>query len=131
MKINIIGIFLFGVFFAGKVAYAQGPETKYPWQPPDTLKIVAKAVLPNDHYAEQKLTWNKKRVLGTALMLGFGALTYYYHQKAEESYSNYLKSGSFSQMNAYFEQAEKFDQLKGAASIGLEIGFLFNVWSFF
>ena len=126
-----LGVFLLlALIIVADAVLAQMPEPTYVWQKQDTLKIVYKDILNNDHYAVQKLSWNKKRVVGTAFMLGFGALTYYFHQKAESSYSSYLNSGSISQMNAHFRQAEKFDKLKGVAGIGVEIGFLLCVWSF-
>ena len=111
-------------------AFAQGPQKIYAWAPQDTLEIAFKEVLTNDGYKAQKLVWTKKRVIGTALMVTFGAVAYYYHQQAEDSYSKYLRAGSFSQLNKHFTETEKFDRLKGAAGIGIEIGFLLNVWSF-
>ncbi|MBN1481161.1 hypothetical protein EH223_01730 [candidate division KSB1 bacterium] len=131
MRTNLGVFILLGLFIFADATWAQVPERKYAWQKQDTLKIVYKDVLNNDNYNAQKLDWNKKRVIGTALMLGFGALTYYYHQRAESSYSSYLNSGSISQMDAHFKRTEKFDKLKGLAGIGVEIGFLLNVWSFF
>lgn len=131
MRINFRAFVVLGLFIVADAVWAQMSEPKYAWQKEDTLKIVYKDVLNNDSYNAQKLAWNKKRIIGTTLMLGFGVLTYYYHQKAESSYSSYLNSGSISHMNAHFERAEKFDKLKGLAGIGIEIGFLLNIWSFF
>ena len=122
---------MIGVVLLTNMAPAQMPTPKYAWQKPDTLEIAYKEVLKNDNYAAQKLSWNKKRVIGAAMMIGFGAITYYYHQKAESSYSSYLSAGSISQMDAHFKRTQEFDKLKGLASIGVEIGFLLNVWSFF
>jgi hypothetical protein len=131
MNVKYLIIVILSVIFSADLATAQMPAPTYAWQKKDTLEIAYKEILQNDNYAAQKLSWNKKRIVGTALMIGFGALTYYYHHKAESSYSSYLNSGSISQMDAHFNRTEEYDKLKGLASIGVEIGFLLNVWSFF
>ncbi|MBN1561849.1 hypothetical protein JW998_16480 [candidate division KSB1 bacterium] len=130
MRTRVAVFILLALIAVADAVLAQMPEPTYVWQKQDTLKIVYVEILNNDNYAVQKMRWNEKRVLGAAFVFGFGALTYYFHQKAESSYSSYLNSGSIAQMNAHFRQAEKFDKLKGMAGIGVEIGFLLCVWSF-
>jgi len=131
MKISrILNVIPFLFLFANS-ALAQMSKPKYVWESQDTLKIAYKTILTNDSYQPQKLKWNQKRVIGTALMVTCSALAYYYHQKAESSYERYLDTGSIAEMNTLFRETEKYDQLKGFAGIGIEIGFLLNVWSFF
>ncbi len=97
----------------------------------DTLKIAYKEILKNESYQAEKLSWNKKRIIGTALMISFGALAFYYHKKADDSYSKYLESGHIPTMKNYFKNTQRFDRYKGYAFIGIEIGFALNVWSFY
>lgn len=127
-KINIILITLFVLF--NQVLFSQVTENSYFWSKKDTVEIVYKEILQNKSYKTPKLTWNTKRLVGTSMMVTFGVLTYYYHQQADDAFSRYKRSGSISEMNSYFKKAEKFDTFKGAASIGIQVGFMLNVWSF-
>lgn len=130
MNTNKSNIVVFLLFLLSAVAVGQHSFQNSSFVKHDTLKIVYKEILSNDSYKTNKLSWNKKRVLGTVLMVSCGVLSYYCHEQAESYYSRYLHSGSIEQMNKHFDRAEKYDRYKGIASIGVEIGFLLNVWSF-
>ncbi len=128
---NNLKIFVLILFLITVNVQAQMHKAKLSQGAQDSLSLTFKKVLTNDGYKQHTLTWNRKRVIGVACIVTFGALAYYCHQQAESSYSDYLRSGSIAQMDACFRKAEKYDRLKGAASIGIEFGFLLSAWSFF
>jgi hypothetical protein len=131
MKVKRVIFGLIWLFLFASHLPAQMPMPKYSWSSEDTLKIAYKKTLVNESYKAQKLGWNKKRIIGTAAIITFGALAYYYHQQANESYLKYKKSGDLTKMNAYYRQTERYDMVKGISGVGIEIGFLLNIWSFF
>ncbi|MFC1535618.1 hypothetical protein ACFL32_00485 [Candidatus Neomarinimicrobiota bacterium] len=62
------------------------------------------------------------RWLGLGLITAGSALSYYYHQQAEETYQEYLTSGNPAELNKLFSRAERFDRLSGWWFVGAEAG---------
>lgn len=120
--ISLVSLFLICSFASGQIKSSSAPQ--------DTLKIAYKEILANDSYKSEKVNRKTKLIVGTALMVSCGVLSYYCHKQADNYYSQYLHSGSISQMNNKFFLTEKYDRYKGMMTIGIEIGFLINVWAF-
>jgi hypothetical protein len=62
------------------------------------------------------------RWLGLGLITAGSALSYYYHQQAEETYQEYLMSGNPAVLNKLYSRAERLDRLSGWCFVGAEAG---------
>ncbi|MFC1583175.1 hypothetical protein ACFL4U_00690 [Candidatus Neomarinimicrobiota bacterium] len=96
------------------------------WTPPTTSATATKpdSLLP---LVLPELTRSKPlnrlpRWLGLGLITAGSALSYYYHQQAEETYQEYLTSGNPAELNKLFYRAERFDRLSGWWFVGAEAG---------
>ena len=121
-KIGIILIILsygLGAQFSGNEQPLNNTELEIPHQ---------EFLLKND-YNTPEFKWNKKNTIGTTLMISFGALAYYFQDRADDNYSKYLEAENISEMNKYYDETKKFDRYSRISYIGIEIGFCFNVWS--
>ncbi len=73
---------------------------------------------------------NKQRLIGLGIATVFGAIAYYFHLQAENSYQNYLVSGDHAEMNRLYDQTSRYDQLVGFSFLGTELGMLLVFLSF-
>ena len=64
------------------------------------------------------------RWLGLGLITAGSALSYYYHQQAEETYQEYLLSGNPAELNKLYSRAERLDRLSGWCFVGAEAGLI-------
>ncbi len=96
----------------------------------DTLKIAHTGIL--NAYPDQgpRLSWNKQRLIGMGFMTLFAALSYYFHQQADEYYQQYLQAGSYHEIDRLFKKAQRFDRYAGWSYCGMELGFVFTVFTF-
>jgi hypothetical protein len=62
------------------------------------------------------------RWFGLGLMAAGSALSYYYHEQAEEAYQEYLISGNPQEMDHLFSRTEQLDRLSGWCFAGAEAG---------
>ncbi|MFH1852857.1 MAG: hypothetical protein ABIA75_10960 [Candidatus Neomarinimicrobiota bacterium] len=76
------------------------------------------------------LTWNRQRSAGLTMMTVFGLLAYHYSRQAENSYQDYLVSGSVENMDRLFRETARYDRYAGLAFILAEAGLLIVVKSF-
>ena len=127
---NNISRLFFLVILMMSVSFGQLKEPNYVIQK-DSLKIQYKEVLQSEDFKHEKINWDKNNTIGTLISLGFGYMTYYYNNKANNYYSKYKKTGNLKKMNNYWDKTKKYDQLKGMCYIGFEIGFTINIYSFY
>lgn len=96
------------------------------WTPPTTTAAVSKPesllppVLPE--LTRTKPLSRLSRWLGLGLITSGGALSYHYHQQADEAYQEYLTSGNPEELNKLYSRAERLDRLSGWCFIGAETG---------
>lgn len=90
---------------------------------PDTLMI--------KHAVTHTIKFNSQRIFGLGMTAAFGALSYYFHNKAETSYCAYLRTGKISEMEHLFSRAERFDQYAGWSYFGAGLGFIITALSFY
>jgi len=96
----------------------------------DTLQIANTGIL--KAYPDQgpQLSWPKQRLVGLGAMALFGALSCYFHHQADEYYQQYLRAGSYRQIDRLFEKSQRYDRYAGWSYFGMEISFVFTVFTF-
>jgi hypothetical protein len=62
------------------------------------------------------------RWLGLGLITAGSALSWYYHQQAEETYQEYLTSGNPAELDNLYSRVERLDRLSGWCFVGAEAG---------
>jgi hypothetical protein len=96
------------------------------WTPPTTSATASRPdsllppVLPE--LTRSKPLNRLPRWLGLGLITAGSALSYYYHQQAEETYQEYLTSGDPAELNNLYSRTERLDRLSGWCFVGAEAG---------
>jgi hypothetical protein len=63
-----------------------------------------------------------QRWLGVGLIAAGSALSYHYHNLAEDAYQEYVTSGNPMELDRLFARAERFDRLSGWSFVAAEAG---------
>ena len=71
-----------------------------------------------------------QRWMGIGIMSIAGILAYRFHEQANSTYADYVRSGNIEVMNDLFLETERLDRYSGRSYIGVEVGFLLFVSSF-
>ena len=100
------------------------PEALEHYTTPDTLSLEIPHLKPTNGLPRNQ------RLVGLGMTVFFGALSYYYNQKAEATYQAYQTSGDPAELDNLFHRTERLDRLAGWCYLGAETGLILVAFSF-
>ncbi len=95
----------------------------------DAAEVGSKAAARQERPTERRR--GRRLLMSAAWTLGMGAFAYWGKERANSAYTRYMHSANTLNQQRYFERAERYDRMAGAAFIGMEVGVLFTTYLLF